>query len=151
MRYLFLFYTFLFACLFACPGQSYWIYQEAEEYYEGTNGREQSYEKAFVLYKKAADMGNPLAEYKLALCYWKGHGVTESSRKAFKYAKKSAKKGNDRAQELLGFLYFSGDGCKKSFKKAMRYYFRAADQGNESAIKNLQQIGWYKKITYMME
>ena len=149
MRYFFLllFYT----CLFVCHSQSYWIYQEAEEYYEGTNDREQSYEKAFVLYQKAADMGNPLAEYKMAICYMHGYGVKQSDKNALLYAKRAAKQGNADAQALLGFYYYFGVGCQRSYRKSTYWDFKAADQGNKTAIYNLQQLGLYRKISYVMD
>ena len=59
--------------------QAWYMYQEAENYFYGTNSREQSYEKSFNLYEKAAKLGCVLAEEKLARSYECGYGVKVSA------------------------------------------------------------------------
>ena len=125
-------------------GQAYYICQEAEKYFYGVEGREQSYEKSFNLYEKAAKEGCVLAEYKLAGFYELGLGVDSSYRMAFKWLKIAAKHGYPDAQYDLGFYYFFGWGCKEKPKKTFNLDLKAANNGSESARKALQEWGMYK-------
>lgn len=134
-----------------CSGQAYWIYMEAEEYYYGTRGRAQSYDKAFFLYNKAADMGNIASIRMMGVCYQNGYGVPVSKRKSFVYVKKAADCGDTTAMVMLISYYLDGEGCRKSMKKCFKYAFKAADQGNERAIEFLQQFSLYPRTEIKWE
>lgn len=115
--------------------QAWFMYQEADNYFYGINGREQSYEKSFNLYEKAAEQGCVLAEKQLAVCYTHGYGVPVSERLALKWNKKAARHGNADAQGSLGFYYLKRGSDKKSHK----WFLRAANNGNERVISYEQQ------------
>lgn len=134
-----------------CLAQAYWIYQEAEEYFYGSGGHTQSYENAFWLYKKAAEMGSPDAVYKIAVCYFNGYGVDKSDKKALRWEKKAAKKGQIEAQRDLGTRYILGNVCKKSYRKGLKWLYKAANKGDYVAIQNLQEMGGYSKIVYQFD
>lgn len=134
-----------------CAGQSYWIYLEAERYYTGSEGYEQSYDRAFELYGKAADMGNIASLRKLGICYYNGFGVEISKRKSFVHIKKAADYGDTLAMVMLINYYLDGEGCRKSMKKSFKYAFKAANQGNERAIQFLQQFSYYLPIKFLWE
>lgn len=141
-----IFITLMILCLFgACFGQAYWFFLEAEDYYYGNRGREQSYEKAFGLYKKAAGMGNIASLRMMGICFSHGYGVPVSKRKSFFYVKKAADCGDTTAMVMLISYYLAGEGCRKSMKKCFKYAFKAADQGNETAIEFLQQFSCYPR------
>ena len=66
-------------------------------YYYGENGIEQDYAEAFKWYKKAADAGSSVGEYRVGFCYQKGQGVPQNPQEAIKWYKKSAKQGDEGA------------------------------------------------------
>ena len=115
--------------------QAWFFYQEADNYFYGINGREQSYEKSFNLCEKAAKQGCVLAERQLAICYTHGYGVTASERAAIQWNKKAARHGNADAQYALGYYYFKHG----SYKKADKWFLKAANNGNEQGIAYEQQ------------
>ena len=125
----------LIAMTFEGHCQAWFIYQEADNYFYGINGREQSYEKSFNLYEKAAEQGCILAEKQLAFCYTYGYGGPASERLALKWNKKAARHGNADAQGTMGFYYLK---CG-SYKKAEKWFLKAANNGNELVIAQMQQ------------
>lgn len=140
-----------FLSLYHCQAQAYWIYLQGEEEYKGTDSLEPNYEHAFLLFKKSAEMGCPMAEYKLSICFSLGRGVDKSQRKAFKWCRKAASHGNPEAQYMLGYRYFFGEGCRKSSSKAYKWIFKAANRGDSDAIEFLQQFSLYSHRRYVFE
>ena len=134
-----------------CAGQAYWIYLEAEKYFHGSDGYEQSYDRAFELYGKAADLGNVASLRQQGICYYNGYGVEISKRKSFVDIKKAADYGDTLSMVMLISYYLDGEGCRKSMKKSFKYAYRAADQGNERAIQFLQQFSCYIPIKFLWE
>jgi len=134
-----------------CPAQAYWIYLQGEEEYNGTDSLEPNYKHAFYLFKKSAEMGCPMAEYKLSVCYSLGRGVDKSKSKAFKWCRKAASHGEPEAQYMLGYKYFFGEGCRKSSSKAYKWLFKAANRGDSDAIEFLQQFSLYPHRRYVFE
>ena len=134
-----------------CHAQAYWIYLQGEEEYNGTDSIKPNYEHAFFLFNKAAEMGCPMAEYKLSVCYYLGRGVDKSQRKSFKWCRKAAKHGDPIAQYALGYSYLLGEGCRASSKKAYKWFFMAANRGNSHAMNYLQQFSLYPHRRYVFE
>ena len=64
-------------------------------------------QKAFVIYKKAADAGDAQAALELGKCYQKGIGVSKDRHKAVAAFKQSAAAGNVKAMTRLGEGYIS--------------------------------------------
>jgi hypothetical protein len=86
-------------------------------------------------YKKAADAGNPGAQYVLATLYLRGGGVPKSLENAALWFGKAAREGKlAKAQYALGVLHARGKGVKKNDVEAVLLYRRAADQGYVPAI-----------------
>lgn len=129
----------------ACFGQAYWIFLEAERCYYGIENHTQSYDKAFCLYKRAAQMGNIASLRMMGICYHNGYGVPASKRKSFVYIKRAADCGDTTAMVMLISYYLDGEGCRKSMKKSFKYAFKAANQGNERAIAFLQQFSCFPR------
>ncbi len=73
-----------------------------------------SAEQAFVLFEKAAQAGNPLAQVCLASCYMQGAGTLSSEEKSFFWYQKAALQGNPKAQLMVAMLCFEGTGTKKN-------------------------------------
>lgn len=134
-----------------CHAQAYWIYMQGEEEYNGTDSVKPNYDHAFYLYKKAAEMGCPMAEYKLSVCYYLGRGVEKNLRKSFKWNRKAAKHGFSEAQYMLGYSYFFGEGCRKSSSKAYKWIYEAANRGDSHAIEFLQQFSLYPHRRYVFD
>lgn len=134
-----------------CHAQAYWIYLQGEEEYNGTDSIKPNYDHAFYLFNKAAEMGCPMAEYKLSVCYYLGRGVDKSQRKSFKWCRKAAKHGDPIAQYALGYSYLLGEGCRASSKKAYKWFFMAANRGNSHAMNYLQQFSLYPHQRYVFE
>jgi hypothetical protein len=91
---------------------------------------EESYEKAFKLFKKAAKQDNPIAMADLGIMYKYGRGCDLNFNKARKWFEKGAALGNDKATYSLGYLYLKG--------------FGDIDQNYEMAVK------WFEKSNYPM-
>src|ERR1043165_9060823 len=77
--------------------------------------------KAFYWYQKAAETGDVLAQYNLALLYKKGKGIENHLEKAF-YWYQAAGNGVVQAQYNLGNCYKNGIGVEKDEVKAFEWY-----------------------------
>ena len=108
------------------------------EYYDN-RGKE---EKAFMLYKKGKELGDPDSHIMLGLYYANGTGTTKNEQKAFELIQDAAKKYNDcNAFRLLSDFYAQGIGVKANSKKAEYYYQKAVENGYvdpESNCKTLE-------------
>jgi hypothetical protein len=86
-------------------------------------------------YKKAADAGNPNAQYALAELYLKGDGVTRNFQTAAALFRRAADRGNlARAQYALGLMCQRGLGVPKSDVEAVLWWQKAADQNFMPAV-----------------
>ena len=86
---------------------------------------------------KAAAVGNPAAEYEVALRHLEGRGVPQSSEEAARWLDRAARSGLVPAQFRLGSLYEKGHGVKKNRDAARALYLTAAENGNAKAMHNL--------------
>ena len=102
---------------------------------------------AFESYKKAADLGNPLAQAALAKLYQQGWGTTKNKLRAEEYGAKSfdiltklADQGNADAAYSLAYFYNYGIHVPKNINRALSLYKVAAEQGHAAALNNLASI-----------
>lgn len=102
--------------------------EKGNEFYENKD-----YSEALSCYRKAADMGNTDAQYRLGMMYFVGQGVSENNEIAAQWFKRSAESGNAEAQHMLGLLYNLGIGVEENTSVAAKYYRMAAEQGNSDA------------------
>ena len=72
-----------------------------------------SNKQTFTRRLKEARIGDPAAQYDVALMYANGVGVGKDIAQAFAWTKASAEKGHTVAQYLLGSAYSSGLGTPK--------------------------------------
>ena len=79
------------------------VYKEGKALYE-----DKKYEAALPKLKVAAVKGKKGAQYRLARCYDKGHGVAENNALAVKWYQKAAAQGHAKAQYHLGKAYLLG-------------------------------------------
>ena len=73
-------------------------------YLKGVNGAKQDYKEAVKWFKMAANSGNMHAQYNLAWCYARGHGVPQSDEKATAWFRKAAYQGHKKANEILRWV-----------------------------------------------
>ncbi|KAH3722464.1 sel1 repeat family protein [Pelomyxa schiedti] len=112
-------------------------------YYTGT-GVGRDFSMAVYWYQKAID--NPKgtasqAHNNLALCYSRGHGVTQNLGEAFRLYRTSAIQGNAFSQfnAALSLEHHNGTPTKDT-REAMRWYRLAASRGHTTSIKRLEKI-----------
>ena len=67
-------------------------------------GVAQDYAEAVKWWSLAADQGIPEAQFSLAMCYAKGHGVPRSDENAIMLLKEAAARGYQPAANVLGQL-----------------------------------------------
>ena len=105
-------------------------------YYIG-EGVAQDYSKAFVWYKKAADLGVVFAMGKLGKMFYYGHGTAKDYSKAFEWLKKTVENENalpdGDSMNLLSTCYRFGFGTTKDLNKAEYWLKKAQETGNENA------------------
>ena len=86
-------------------------------------------EKAFELFTKYADAGNPFAQYELGNLY----KVEENPEKSFHYFLSAAKQGIIGAKYNVGCYYFQGFGVEKNARKVFQWMLSAAKDGHPCA------------------
>jgi TPR repeat protein len=98
--------------------------------------------EAFALFRKAAELGHPEAQYQLGECYMEALGVEESVEEGNKWYLRSAELGHPEAQYQLGCSYNMGLGVEESEKDASIWLKKAAEQGHVNAIGELNAIAF---------
>ena len=78
---------------------------------------------------KAAENGDPHAQFMLALMYDTGDGVPRDYVNAVKWFRRAAEGGYDVAQAKLGLMYLVGWGVLPNTERAVHWYRLAAEQG----------------------
>jgi len=89
---------------------------------------------------KEARIGDPAAQYDVALMYATGVGVGKSVAQAFAWTKTAAEKGHIAAQFLLGSAYSGGQGTPKDEQKALSWFIKAHEHGSDKASFKLAKI-----------
>lgn len=114
-----------------------------ETYYWGYENIEKDYNKAFYWFRKAAEQGEPYAQYNLGCMYSKGQGVAQNDKEAMVWIEKAANQGIAAAQNLAGTYYEDGIGVSPNQEKAVYWYRKAAEQGNANSQ-------WALGVCYML-
>jgi TPR repeat protein len=100
--------------------------------------------KAVELWKLAADLGHPLADFHLGHCFELGFnpGCVHDPcfEEAFKYFKKAADTGLDVAQRKVGIMYKVGCGVAQDPVAAFDWLQKAAQQGDAEAEYRLSSL-----------
>lgn len=100
-------------------------------------GVEIDLEKAFQLFKEAAQQKNMDAEYALGFCYMRGEDIDKNRERGFAHYEKAAEQGYPPAQLGLAICYDRGMGVAASVPTAKLWSRRAADQGHILSYFNL--------------
>lgn len=77
------------------------------------------FEEGFKYIQKSANLGNSIAQYRVAICYFLGVGVKEDSKKAFSIINMLAEEDFPNAVYLLGSFYFNDNGVFVAQDKKM--------------------------------
>jgi TPR repeat protein len=88
-------------------------------------------------WRSAADRGEPLGQYNLALMYAQGVGVMKDEAEAAKWMRKAADQGLPAAEFGLGAMYQEGHGVPRSEAESIKWYRKATAQGEVRAMNNL--------------
>ena len=111
-------------------------------YYWGW-GTEKDEKKAFHWFKKAAENGEPVAQYELSVFYSNGEVVERDEKKAMEWLQKSAENGNERAMYIYAQNLETGNNLvKKDEKAAMAYYEKLSSKGHTPAKVRLARMLW---------
>lgn len=98
---------------------------------------QKNFEKAFKLFKEAAEKGNAIALDSLGRMYEHGEGVTQDYAEAVKWYCKAANQGYAVAKNHVGIMYHNGNGVTQDYVEAMKWFRKAADQGYPNAEYNI--------------
>lgn len=99
------------------------------------------YPTAVRLLEPLAAGGNPIAQTRLGLLYYHGHGVRESDAMALRWFERAARQGHAEAQFHLANLHAYGlsevPAGQDAQRLAAQWYFEAARQGHAEAQYSL--------------
>jgi TPR repeat protein len=91
-------------------------------------------------YRRAAEQGDRVAQYNLAVMSLKGQGVQQDAEAAFQWCSAAAEQGLPEAQLQLGDLCGTGAGTPQDRAAALFWYEKASAQGNLAAAARLQAL-----------
>lgn len=115
------------------------MYELANCYFEGLGGRS-SEQQAFLLYEKAARLGNPDAMNNLADMYLNGEATEVDEVKALYWFEKAAELGVAEAMYTLGIMHEQGLGTSCDEALAFAYYHCSAERDDIEAMYRLGMI-----------
>ena len=97
--------------------------------------RENRLEEGFKMLQTAANNGNILAQFRIALCYMFGYGTNQDEKKAFKIFEKLSAENYPNAVYMLGSFYISDNGIfvKRDISKGWELIKKASLGGSPFA------------------
>lgn len=98
-------------------------------YYNGLNGQDKNYEKAFKYYKLSSINKSKKSQFMVGICYAKGHGINMDREKAYEYLELSAEQNYSSAQIKLGIMYLDD----KKYEKAYYHINRSINNKNRNS------------------
>ena len=109
---------------------------------DGVRSEDPDYEKAFMLFKRAADLGSIGARFNLAFLYDTGLAGTVDHAKARQYYKEVLDNTSDTTLFITkAHMYEEGIGVEQDLAKARDYYQRTIDATGTVAYKwHLEQV-----------
>lgn len=98
------------------------------------------HEKAFSLFRSAANLGDPIGHNGMGYMYFTGlasQPPRKDLRKAFTHFNQSAHGGSSDGMFNLGSMYLTGTGVDRNFGKAVSSYTQAISRGHTPALYSL--------------
>lgn len=110
--------------------------QDAEALNEQSKGfiRSGNFVQAIGPLTRAADLGQPEAQFNLGYCYQTGSGVEKDMDKALEWYTQSAKQGFKDANYQLMMMYGNGSGVEKDINKAFGYAMTCSNNNDPSCM-----------------
>lgn len=105
----------------------------------GLYGAKKEEEKGFQYLVQAAEKGNAMARYNMALCYIEGMGTDVNSAKGYRILEEMADSFAPAAYNA-GLLSELGKGTSQSYTKAARFYEKAVASELPEAMYNLGRL-----------
>jgi len=96
--------------------------------------------QTFGARRRAAEDGDPAAQFDLAVHFGLGLGVSQDYAEAVRWYRAAAEQGETRAQNNLGWMYGTGRGVPQDFAHAYAWYSVAAAAGNDLARRNRDAV-----------
>ena len=96
-------------------------------------GVRQDYKEAFKWFSLAAEQGERMAQYSVALCYDDGDGVRENHQMAAKWYRLSAEQGWTDSQNNLAIMCANGEGIPRNPVMAYFWFHQASAGGHARA------------------
>ena len=106
-------------------------------YYNGTNGIERDYVKAFYWLQKAAEQNDAWSQNLLGVMYQNGQGGPPDTALAMLWFGRSAEQGNAKAQSNLGQMYCLGHGVETNPVEGYKWLTLSVEQKERTAEKFL--------------
>ena len=97
-------------------------------------------QKAFELFKKAAELGNVEAMFATGIRYYRGEGTEQDTTQSFAWCKKAAENGQVNAMNWVGEFYRDGEGVVQNIQNAVEWLKKSSDGGNNWASLNLARM-----------
>jgi TPR repeat protein/beta-lactamase regulating signal transducer with metallopeptidase domain len=97
------------------------------KYFSSSQG-ENDDKQAAKWFGKAADQGDPRAQFVLGCMYKRGLGVAADFTQSVVWFRKAAEQGDPYAQLLMGIHYSEDSGVEQDANQAMAWYRRASEQ-----------------------
>lgn len=148
------------------------VSSKGDDFYQGSNGRQKDYKKAYKEYKKLTDGGDDIAQFRLgsllldhssnmyneseAMMNLKKSAAQDNpdaimllaklsndSKEKFMYYFKAADLGNSLAQCKVAELYLKGIGTPINYEEALRRFLIAAEDHQMNALRNIGDIHYY--------
>lgn len=115
---------------FASPEE---LHQQGMNYHYG-QGVARNYERAALLFRRAAAQGYARSQNFLGYCYDKGLGVPQDQTEASKWYRRAADQGDVLGIYNLGVCYYDGNrGVPQNDEIAASLFLRAAREGDEDS------------------
>ena len=99
-------------------------------------------EDAASLYREAAEAGQSVAQYELALAFYDGRGVAQDPRQAVEWLEKSSSQGNGFAKYFLGIEKVNGTYVPQDYPGAYVMFEEAAAFGVPEALVELGKMAY---------
>ncbi len=109
------------------------LFNEAEDFYFGTDKVFMNREKAAELYRQSAELGYPPAMYWLGYGYLKGVVMAKDGEKCAFWFRKAAEANNADAQYGLATCYADGFGVPVDSVQSVYWLEKSAENGNAAA------------------
>lgn len=148
------------------------VSNKGDEYFWGANGRQKDYKRAYNEYKKLAERGDDIAQFRLSRllldssCNYYNEAEAISNLKksadqnnldaimllaelsnnlddAFLYYLKAADLGSSLAQTHVANMYLHGVGTSVNYEEALRRFLIAANDHQANALRSIGDIYYY--------